>query len=113
MVRRSRRSGTAGALDIGRQVGIARFSAVPGRILAFGHPKPILPALGFLHVLGLDLRDLERAEADVCAELDNYVVPVAGGRPAEVLDLPIGQLDFHFVGGLGRFQAHTGYFLIF
>jgi hypothetical protein len=53
------------------------------------------------------LWDLKRSETDVGSELDHQVIPLAGGGPAEILDLLVGEPDFRLATA-GGFESHTG-----
>jgi hypothetical protein len=57
----------------------------------------VLAVFGPFDVLRTDLGDLERAEADVGAELDNEVVASAADRAPEVLEVVVSEPDFRFV----------------
>ena len=80
------------ALDLSREVSVARLPAAPGRVLPLRDAESKVIAVGSpLHVFRRDLRDLEGAEPDARPELYHEVVAVTPGGATELLDLAVGE----------------------
>lgn len=76
-------------------VRVSGFS-LPARVsLPFGDTEPIMMGIGDTQdIFGRNLWDLERAEADVCADLNNHVVALGARHSVELIHLLIVQLHF-------------------
>jgi hypothetical protein len=97
------------ALDPSWEKGISRLPTVAASILPMWNAKAVLSRF-LLDAARLDLWDLERAQADVRAQLDDDVVSLARGGTAEILDLVVGHPDLGFVVTLRRFKSHVDYY---
>jgi hypothetical protein len=74
------------ALDLPREVGVARLPAAPGRVLPLRHAEPEVVAVRSpFHVFRRDLQDLEGSEPDEPAELYYEVVAVTLRSATELL----------------------------
>jgi len=97
------------ALDIGRQVGIARLPGAVRRVFSAGDAESVVVAVvGPLDVFRTDLRNLERPQPDAAAEADDDVVALTRGDALQVLELGVSHPDFVLILGAGRFEPHVG-----